>query len=353
MTKDKTTLGEKLVIKEIQKNIQEWMQRIPVVVLGSGASVPHGIPGMWHLGQHLISTKLPQICSSEEHTKGWQEFLSLIETTDLESALTKVNVTTEVTQHIVNSTWHFLNASDLNVYYNVLADRQLLPLSKLFKFLLSGTMREVNVVTPNYDRIAEYAAESAGFCAFSGFNFGYIGERAQNPHPVIIQNNQRLRTVNVWKVHGSFGWFFDSSGVVVSVPPMHQLPPNLSPVIVTPGVEKFRKTHDEPFRSTIQNADRVMGNASAFLCIGYGFNDSHLQPRLIERCKNHEVPLILITKEISSTAHDFFKSGDCKKYIAIENFEGGIRYFTEEDPSGVIVKGVAYWELDNFISLFA
>ena len=62
----------------------------------------------------------------------------------------------------------------------------------------------------------------------------------------------------------------------------------------------------------------VVARASAFLCIGYGFNDDHLQPLMMERCTRPEVPLVLITKEISLTAHRFLKSGRCSRYVALE-----------------------------------
>jgi len=329
------------------------MQSAPVIVLGSGASVPYGIPGMWQLGQHLASSELPAECSAQEHQEGWAGFLELLNHTDLESALSKVAVTPEVTQHIVNTTWQFLNAADLQVFQQIIADRQLLPLSRLFRFLFRSTTSDVHVVTPNYDRLAEYAAEAAGYCAFTGFSFGCLGERTQNPPPRIMSGTRRLRTVNVWKVHGSFGWFRDTAGVVLSLPPMRDLPPGLSPVIVTPGTEKYRRTHDEPFRSAMQNADDATRRASAFLCIGYGFNDTHLQPLLVERCDAQEVPLVLITKQISPTAHEFFRSGRCRRYLAFEEFEGGVRYFSSDAPDGQELQCRPYWQLEHFLSLFA
>src|SRR5690606_25207822 len=120
----------------------------------------------------------------------------------------------------------------------------------------------------------------------------------------------------------------------------------------TPGTEKYRRTHDEPFRTAMQNADEATQRASAFLCIGYGFNDTHLQPRLLERCQSQDVPLVLITKEISRTAREFLRSGRCRRYFALEECKDGTRYFSNEIPGGQEVQGPPYWQLEHFISIF-
>ncbi|MFC5710579.1 MULTISPECIES: SIR2 family protein [Acinetobacter] len=337
---------------ELCRLVQEYMSKNPVIVLGSGASVPHGIPGMGLLGEHLQNSILPLSCEDDKHKECWQEFLERLKIEDLESALTNISATDEVTDHIVSTTWAFLNSEDLNIYHQVIRDRRFLPLSRLFRYMFGSVNREIHVVTPNYDRLAEYAAEAAGYATYTGFSFGYLGERTVTIPPKITLNGRPHRTVNVWKVHGSFGWFRDPAGVVVSLPPMLEPPSGLLPVIVTPGIEKYRITHDEPFRSAMHNADAATQNASAFLCIGYGFNDRHLQSRLIERCQRDDVPLILITKEISSTAHAFFKSGKCRKYIAIEEATQGIKIYSNKYPNGNEIKNVlAYWQLENFLKL--
>lgn len=337
-------------VEVMQSVAQDCLGKIPLLILGSGASAAHGIPGMWPLGQHLAESALPADCGSAEDRGGWQSFLEKIQTEDLESALTNIRVTESVLKHIVLSTWSYLNESDLKVFHAVLADRGHLPLSRLFKHLLQSTAYEIQVVTPNYDRLAEYAAEAAGFSAYTGFNFGMFGERAVDV-PRIHIGKRPVRTVNVWKVHGSFGWFSDQMGTVLSLPPVPAVPVGLTPVIITPGIEKYRRTHEEPFRSAMQGADDAVRRARGFLCIGYGFNDPHLQHLMVERCSQPNVPLVLITKEISSTAHDFMRSGRCAQYIALEECSSGVRLFCPEVPGGVELQGEPYWKLDRFLTL--
>ena len=337
-------------MESMQLLLQDCVGKLPVIVLGSGASAAHGIPGMDPLGKHLAASKLPASCDAGPHLAGWQDFLDKVQKMDLESALTGVNVTPEVLEHIVYTTWKVLNAADFRIFEQLLANRRLLPLTQLFQHLLRSTATELQVVTPNYDRLAEYAAEAAGYCSYTGFTFGMFGVRAVDM-PRIQVGRRQARTVNVWKVHGSLGWFSGQDGSIVALPPLVDVPSGFAPVIVTPGTEKYRRTHEEPFRSAMHSADNAVARANAILCIGYGINDDHLQPLMMERCTRPEVPLVLITKEISATAHQFLKSGCCSRYVALEESPNGTRMFSHEVPGGIELAGQSYWRLDQFLSL--
>ena len=42
--------------EELLKQLQDWTSRVPLIILGSGASVPFNLPSMWSLGEHLENT---------------------------------------------------------------------------------------------------------------------------------------------------------------------------------------------------------------------------------------------------------------------------------------------------------
>ncbi|WP_151638729.1 SIR2 family protein [Noviherbaspirillum aerium] len=336
------------ILKLSQRVAQDCTSQVPVIVLGSGASAPHGIPGMGALGKHLASSVIADSLGTID-LKGWDDFKDKIQTLDLESALTEVTLSPSLTQHIVRTTWTYLNSADIAVFQEITGNRKLLPLTKLFQHLFNSTATELQVVTPNYDRLAEYAAEAAGYYAYTGFSFGMLGNRAEVPK--ITVRGKPQRTVNVWKVHGSFSWFQDRDGVVVSLPPSTGYSTELEPLIVTPGIEKYRRTHGEPFRTTMQSADRAITDAGAFLCIGYGFNDEHLQPLLVQRCNSRKVPLVLLTQKISDKAHEFLRSGKCQRYLAMEECERGTMVFSNERPEGEELPGRSVWKLDKFLEL--
>ncbi|MCR9279333.1 MAG: SIR2 family protein [Pseudomonadaceae bacterium] len=329
---------------------QECVSKSPVIILGSGASAAYGIPGMPQLKAHLEKVGCPATAKPEEVTK-WAEFQSKLATTDLETALDEVRLPETLTSLVVESTWDYLAPFDHQVFERAIVDHDLFPLTKLFLHLFNSTRNDIHVVTPNYDRIAEYAADAGKLAHYTGFNYGHIRARAISGKPRIYLGNTASRTVNVWKVHGSFDWFRDSDGVVFGLPVSASRPPKVSPVIVTPGIEKYRLTHDEPFHSIKSEADNALQNADAYLCIGYGFNDTHLQTTLVERCRGNDVPLVLLTKAISTTATAFLRSGKCGKYLAVEETPSGCRIYSAEFPTGEEIAGYSTWQLGEFLKL--
>lgn len=305
---------------------------------------------MWPLGEHLRLTPVPITLSPDEQA-AWQKFLDILPKTNLEQALTDVPLPANLTRHVVTTTWDYLNPRDYDVFQSVCLNRNMLGLTKLFKHLFSSTAREIDVITPNYDRLAEYSANAAGFEIYTGFSYGLFGRKAPAPPPKIFEGKIQLRTVNVWKVHGCFGWFADSDGSITGLPPMPQRPPGMSPVIVTPGIEKYRRTYDEPFRTIMHCADKCLQNASAYFCVGYGFNDQHLQTHLVNRCNAESIPLVLITKAISNTAHDFFATGKCQRYLALEEDGNATKMYSNEFPKGIRIDNCEIWQLDKFLQL--
>lgn len=329
---------------------QNCIKANPLIILGSGASAGYGVPGMWSLGQHLSSLTLPASTPLPEQ-EAWKKFLDELPKTNLEQALTDVALSPALTKLIIESTWKFLNPQDLRIFFEVCGDRKFLALSKLYQHLFSSTLREVHVVTPNYDRLAEYAANAAGYSVYTGFNYGHLAHRASSPPPRLYDGKVPARTVSVWKVHGCFGWFADTDGVVTGLPPIEKIPAGMEPVIITPGIEKYRRTHDEPFRTIMHCADKCMQNASAYFCVGFGFNDQHLQTLLIERCQSEDVPLVLITQKISDTAKSLFENKKVRRYLALEQSGSDTRMYSTEYPGGIDIADSSMWKLDEFISI--
>ena len=95
----------------------------------------------------------------------------------------------------------------------------------------------------------------------------------------------------------------------------------------------------------------ALQSARAYFCVGYGFNDPHMQTKLVERCRAEPVPLVLITKEITPTAKAFLKSGQCKHYMALEASGTGCRMYSTASPNGVDIPGQSLWSLDKFLTM--
>lgn len=211
----------------------------------------------------------------------------------------------------------------------------------------------MQVVTTNYDRLIEFAVESAGW----GVDTGFVGRLWGRHNPTesdksfvkALTQQHRGKTaklqyrdrVRLHKPHGSLDWFSAIEGPVCSTLPLAA--PRL---LITPGVGKYRLGYNQPFDSHREEANAAVDKATAILCIGYGFNDDHLQTHLIPRLKAG-VPAVLLTRSLSEAAE-----------AVIHASANAIALIQHDDPVGtavvtqrgrVVIPGVSWWDLEDFI----
>jgi len=251
-----------------------------------------------------------------------------------------------LTERVLVTTWSLLVPQDLSVFDRSLNEKDLFPLGKLLKHMFRSTRSELNIITPNYDRLAEYACEQENLHHYSGFSHGY------RKNPADKNYLKCARQVNIWKVHGSLDWFVNQQGVISSLGNVENIPNGLTPLIVTPGIEKYRNTHREPYKTTIHNSDDVIDAATSYMCIGFGFNDEHIQEKLVNRCAKENAKIIVVTRTLSESAKKFIFEGNVENYVAIEvadNDDSSIVYSSLYDNS-VTING-NYWSLNGFLKL--
>ncbi|PSV38593.1 SIR2 family protein [Photobacterium sp. GB-210] len=325
---------------------QKYYQKSPVIILGSGASAAFGLSGMGELSKHLVSTVETSGLDGAE-LEAWERFKALLESgTDLESALHEIRLSETLTDAVVSATWNLLNPQDLEVFKSSLLGTNEFPLAKLIKGLFRSVADQIDIVTTNYDRLAEYAAEQAGVHHYTGFTHGY--RRLQTP-PRLLRAD---RVVNILKVHGSLDWFTSPIGDVIGLNQVETIPEGHKPQIVTPGIAKYMTTYHEPFRTIIQMADSAIRNSDSYLCVGFGFNDEHIQEKLVEKCIRGGGYITLVTWGLSDTARDFLLSGRAHNFLAIERGEHdnqSIIYSSETD--GPIIVNCDFWSLSGYLEL--
>jgi hypothetical protein len=332
------------------KLLQDWTNKIPLIVLGSGASVPFNIPGMWHLGEYLKNN-----ISFEDATnqKQFNEFrIHFDQHNDLEKTLLHIQVSEAISKEIVLKTWELINKHDLEAYLKVISENYEFPLSNLIKYLLKAASKKVSIITTNYDRIAEYAASIAGGFICTGFSQNFVGLFSNSIHNNNFSKiNGYNGQVNIWKVHGSLDWFRTKNEKYIQLPLRTEVPDNFIPSIVTPGINKYYQTHNEPYRTIFTQSDNEIDNASGYLCIGYGFNDEHVQPKLINQIKNNK-PIIVITKQLSENTKNLIINNNCKNYILMEEDENSSNTKVYTSKFGDFTEAnVSYWQLSEFLKL--
>jgi len=274
------------------------------------------------------------------------------ETTDLEQTLHDVSLPQDTVEVLVRATWEIVAAKDIEFYKKLLKGEDAFPLSDLFAYLLRTSDAHLHVVTTNYDRIAEYAANAVGAYASTGVTAGWLQrfvatsfDRKRAPLPGFEG------LVTILKVHGSLDWFRDATDDVIAVPLAQAVPDGMKPLVVTPGVSKYREVHKDPFRTVMSAADEVLRKATCYVSIGYGFNDEHVQPILVNRVMKDDIPLVIVTKKLTAQTRKAFLNQPPKRFLFVEEAPDGTRVYTQNDPGGVVLGGVSVWQLRDFMNM--
>lgn len=328
------------------KQLQDWTNKVPLIILGSGASVPFGLPSMWKLGEYLKNTLHFDNDVDNAQLEVFKK--NLEESNDLEKALLGIQLNDNVLRAVIEATWNLIAEADLQAYEQFVLNGKEVPLVILMKHLLSTTNRKLSIVTTNYDRIAEYSASTAEAFICTGYAQNYIGHFSDSIHTNALANIKGYSgQVNIWKVHGSLDWFETPVKENIHLPLRRNIPQDYKPLIVTPGLSKYAETHNEPYRTIFAQADTEIQNANGYLCIGYGFNDVHVQPKLIQQIKTK--PIIVITKELTSKTKETIIDGGCKNYILIEESNDKDTKIYSSSQGEHIIENVSYWNLAEYL----
>jgi hypothetical protein len=314
--------------------IQKYMTKPPLIILGSGASAPYKLPLMDDLKKLITSNKL---LKSHNYTK----LKNNLETMNLELAMDKTNLSEEQNIQIRKIVWEYVNMKDFDFFSKLITERIEFPLAKLIKIVLQTTPNIATIITTNYDRLAEYAADLIEATIVTGFEGNVIRQMKIPSNSVINKRIKvRERVVNIWKVHGSLDWFeniSDETSKVISYPMTKKLPLNHNPLIIPPGKDKYSFTHREPFRDIITQADSAFSNAESFICIGYGFNDDHIQQKLINQIKSNK-PIVVLCHKATEACQRNVISPDVKCYFVVERSGKNNIQVTSNESNGVPIE---------------
>ena len=171
------------------------------------------------------------------------------------------------------------------------------------------------------------------------------------PSNAVAQRRVRVRErqVEIWKVHGSLDWFCNETGDAISFPLSKVIPNQHIPLIIPPGRDKYQSTHQEPFRSVMSKADAAFLHAGAYLCVGYGFNDEHIQTKLITEIEKGS-PIVVLARTMSDACKRLVVNSNASKFLVLESAsEGKTRVYGKgwsEEYDG------EFWQLDEFMKVW-
>ncbi len=351
-------------VETVYGELQEVFRRNPMLVVGCGASAATGdfvglrFPTMADLAAELRRAIPQRLDGKPASLKAWKECDALLDALGLESALQKAVITDQLLlEQLVTVTGELIESTNVAFRDHLLAGNvATYPLQRLVDYLFDGAPAAypvVNVLTPNYDRLVEYACFASRIpCCTQFFDFGIrcfdpdrcataLTELRRSERERLVRR-QRTAHVAVFKPHGSLGWFQTQDRFVE----LHDARVNLPRVMVTPGATKYERSLGlSVLNHHREAANTAMKRADGLVFYGYGFNDTHLQTTLAERLALR-VPTIILTETLTAAAEVIIA-----KYPhvwALERADGGITRCLHAGGEQTVDEPI--WNLDQFMS---
>lgn len=315
-TEIKMELGKSNILEIIQK----YLENPPVVIWGSGATIPYGMPSM-----SALNTEIGDKIESFDGTKN-----------NLEEELGEEKYKKYLPE-IRKIIWNKINDADKNIIPDLLHDQsKYAGIFKMVNKCIEAHPKVMNIITTNYDRIIENVLSYHKI----SFTDGFVGR-------ILSVFNENLfsekNIVNVIKVHGSLNWgkYNDEIRYI-------DCNYEIEPLIIPPGKNKYQETYHTPYRELIQYSDKIIKSADSFFVIGFGFNDEHITPEIKNKI-NKGTPLVLITKKVTETTKA--ELSKAQKYVLLEECETGKTSITikkDKQTTTTILEG-QYWQLNKFM----
>ena len=293
----------------IFSKIQTYLKRSPVIIWGSGATIPVGMPSMQEIKNHLNITEEGNI----------ENILS-----DIQDNKIKERYEQEIYSYI-NKKDAWFRANMMEKHADVVKSFR-----ELVNYFYKSHPQKLNIITTNYDCILEYILSYYGF----PYSDGFSGREFSTFDTANFKNKNNI---NLYKVHGSLRWFNKRYCCYNSMMDG-----------IFPTVDKHFRATQDPFRALITKADEAINEASCFLVIGFGFNDEHLTPRLYESIDNKS-EIVVVTKKATESLNSRLQS--VSKYIIIEEGDSPEKTnFRCQDDNSKITEALdgRYWHIEEF-----
>ena len=195
----------------------------------------------------------------------------------------------------------------------------------------SAQQQRLKLFTTNYDLAFEHAASNTGFVVIDGFE--YSNPSFFNPmwfNYDIVNRGQSLNSegaylpnvFQLYKMHGSVDWRKVNGRIRKTSADSI----NGEPVFIYPSSSKYQTSYDSPYLDMMSSfLESVKKPRTGVLCLGFGFNDKHINNALTMALRtNPEFMLMIATKEPFEESGSF--NSDIRQLLmsAIDHGDGRI-----------------------------
>lgn len=204
----------------------------------------------------------------------------------------------------------------------------------------SPKQKRLKIFTTNYDLAFEVAASNTGMIVIDGFEFSkpYRFNPAWYQYDIVNRSQVSEKggaylpnIIHLYKIHGSVDWVRTSNGVYKKD---ESVPSEGEPVFIYPSSTKYQNSYESPYLDMMAAfLEAVQKPKTALLCVGFGFNDKHLNNAITMALRtNPEFMVMVATKDPFNTNGSFnaevrtqfmhaIKAGDSRVGIADCSFE--------------------------------
>jgi hypothetical protein len=338
-----------LELSAVKRTLQDHLREGLLIVVGSGLSAAEGIPGMGALADHLKKAIPLHLVGTPD--PAWTVVVTALDAGDsLEAAMSKADLLQTTVEMIVAETAQLIAAKERTVLAKVLTGERELPFTAFVNHLFKAG-KKFHLITTNYDRLIEFAAEVAEIGVDSRY-FGYLHatlnpKRSADAHRESYYSgrNPQFRDqpcLCVHKPHGSLDWFQVNRKIVRCPVDVGRVP-----VIITPGTDKYQKSFQFAFDDQRTAGNRAASMANRLLFIGYGFNDDHLEQYL---CPNLTMtrPTVIVTQTLSDNALKAIRNSKGTEVIALcaASNIGWTRIINQDGEELTVTEQL--WNLEGF-----
>lgn len=359
-----TSPSEGKLPDELFVEVQKIFRATPALLVGSGFSCGYGLPGMGDLGLHLLAN-VESALKTDEAKVLWLSASDVIKA-NLEAGLNTIPQGAAGREELVHAIRY--ETAKLILSATARAEQNILDLglggghapARLLRLLFNGSAQNaesIPVITTNYDTLLELFCDLAELPIDTGFT----GFRRRKPRAAPIFQTQYSRvwaaekkggyqadhrpckTVRLHKPHGSISWLETPTGPVEALNDIS----DAARAIVVPGPSKYQDALvNTLFDSMRTEMNTVLGGASALLCLGFGFNDDHLQG-VVKARLDARMPLILLTRGPTESIEKLLQAYPHAIAIFKENAGSKCHW-----NSQVYESDEPLWQLDDFLKKF-
>ena len=176
----------------------------------------------------------------------------------------------------------------------------------------SAQQQRLKLFTTNYDLAFEHAASNTGFVVIDGFEFSnpsffnpmwFKYDIVNRGHSKSSEGAYISNVVQLYKMHGSVDWR-KFNGRVRKLGADSKIG---EPVFIYPSSSKYQTSYDSPYLDMMTSFLEVVKQPkTAVLCLGFGFNDKHINNALTMALRtNPEFMLMVATKDPFSVTGSF------------------------------------------------